>query len=120
MRDYGKFLHGSAIFRTSWGKTWNVKIEEVIYDDSDEKYVCFVGEGWREFLRDSGLKLGEFVVFVFNVDELAFDVSVFGTNFCERRIPATAVESDADSDLIGDKFSAVIRDYNRFIMVMSF
>ncbi|KAL8477645.1 hypothetical protein ACS0TY_029814 [Phlomoides rotata] len=121
VRDYGKFLHGSAKIRTSWGETWDVKIEEEIFDDG-EKYWCFVGEGWRKFVKDLKLKLGEILVFIFNVGDSTFNVSVFGTNCCERGISDASEESDSISDsrsgLMGDNlsFTAVLRRYNAFMM----
>lgn len=119
VRNYGEFLHGSAELRTNSGETWNVEIGEEIYDDG-VKYWCFVGGGWRKFVKDLELQLGEFLIFVFNVSEYTFDVTVFGTNCCERQISAMAVKSEADSGLMGGNlsFTAVIREHNAFVMVM--
>ncbi|EHA8589676.1 putative B3 domain-containing protein [Cocos nucifera] len=40
-------------------------------------------EGWREFVLDHSIEVGEFVVFKY-VGELSFSVQIFGVSACER------------------------------------
>lgn len=98
VQKYGEILPESIKLRTGSGETWNVELEQV-----DEETYRF-SQGWNKFAVDIGLKWGEFLVFWFNIHESMFDVSVYGTNCCERQIsgcdPRVGSDSDEDVELI--------------------
>ncbi|KAK6129046.1 hypothetical protein DH2020_037207 [Rehmannia glutinosa] len=80
VRKYGEILPEITKLRTSSGGTWNVDLEKI-----DEENYWFT-RGWTKFAKDVGVKLGEFLVFWFNIGKSTFDVSIYGTTGCERQI----------------------------------
>ncbi|KAK6129033.1 hypothetical protein DH2020_037230 [Rehmannia glutinosa] len=83
VRKYGEILPENMKLRTSSGETWNVELEKI-----DEENYCLT-RGWTKFAKDVGLKLGEFLVFWFDIGKSTFDVSIYGTKGCERQISAS-------------------------------
>ncbi|KAK6128908.1 hypothetical protein DH2020_037347 [Rehmannia glutinosa] len=83
VRKYGEILPENTKLRTSSGDTWNVELEKI-----DEEKYCLT-RGWTKFAKDVGVKLGEFLVFWFDIGKSTFDVSIYGTKGCERRISAS-------------------------------
>jgi len=71
-----KGLPQKATFANHSGKTWHVNV------DKDGHNVIFK-EGWEAFMRDSGLEVGDFLVFTYNGGS-KFGVKVFGPDGCLR------------------------------------
>ncbi|KAK6129031.1 hypothetical protein DH2020_037228 [Rehmannia glutinosa] len=82
IRKYGEILPKITKLRTSSsGEAWNVELEKM-----EEENYCFT-RGWTKFAKDVGVKLGEFLVFWFDIGKSTFDVSIYGISGCERQIP---------------------------------
>ncbi|KAL3616462.1 hypothetical protein CASFOL_039852 [Castilleja foliolosa] len=92
-RDYEKSLSGENFtLRISSGQTWAVKMVK----KEDEKYEFTVG--WNKFVKEVGLKKGEFLVFSLVAKSMS-DVSVFAVTCCERQIEVIIkIEDDEDED----------------------
>ncbi|KAK6129057.1 hypothetical protein DH2020_037200 [Rehmannia glutinosa] len=82
IRKYGKIIPENTKLRTSSRETWNVELEKI-----DEENFWFT-RGWTKFAKDVGVKLGEFLVFWFDIGKSTFDVSIYGPTGCERQISA--------------------------------
>ncbi|WCJ29545.1 B3 domain-containing protein REM9 [Euphorbia peplus] len=68
-----KYLNGQECqLRTRCGKTWVVKINGRRFE-----------KGWKEFVEDHDLQIGDFLVFRYE-GEMLFDVLVFDRTTCER------------------------------------
>ncbi|XP_065851330.1 B3 domain-containing protein REM5-like [Euphorbia lathyris] len=85
---FSKYLNGQvcekAMLRSRKGKKlWPVKINGRRF-----------GDGWKKFVEDHGLKIGEFLVFRYKGD-LIFNVMVFDRSTCEKEYaPPTALEEE--------------------------
>ncbi|GER30831.1 transcriptional factor B3 family protein [Striga asiatica] len=87
-----------ATLRVSSGVTWDVKVEKM--GDGNYKFT----EGWGEFARDVGLKLGEFMAF-WLVGKSLFDVAIFEVSGCDREFPLLDDDS-VDDDVECGKHDA--------------
>nr|GMD26331.1 B3 domain-containing protein REM10-like [Ipomoea batatas] len=85
-----KYLKGQApkfaILRRG-DRSWRVKI----------RGGRMVGDGWEKFAAENGLNVGEFLVFKQEGDTVAFDVSVFNPNRCERDSPLPPVPQPSNN-----------------------
>ena len=76
IHQLNKSLPRKATLTNHSGKTWDVTLEK------DGHNVIFK-VGWEAFMRDSGLEVGDFLVFTYNGGS-KFSVRVFGPDGCVR------------------------------------
>ncbi|KAM7510272.1 hypothetical protein LguiB_009147 [Lonicera macranthoides] len=78
--DFIKHFNGrtpkEVILKNLGGKIWHVDVEK-------DKGGLFLKKGWPDFVKDSSLELGEFLVFRYNGIS-AFSVRIFGRDGCKE------------------------------------
>ncbi|XP_042507251.1 putative B3 domain-containing protein At5g66980 [Macadamia integrifolia] len=77
LNHFNGLIPNKAILRSRKGRIWHVELEQV---DSN----LFFQDGWKGFVKDQSLKLGEFLVFIYDGNSV-FDVKIFGINGCEKQ-----------------------------------
>ncbi|KAK9287039.1 hypothetical protein L1049_015447 [Liquidambar formosana] len=93
----GKRLPEETILRSRHGRTlWHIEVSQV------EEGVFFQN-GWRSFVTDNSLELGDLLTFRFD-GVGAFYVTVFGKSNCEKE------EIRANNASIGDKVSRINKE----------
>ncbi|XVF61915.1 hypothetical protein PTKIN_Ptkin08bG0173200 [Pterospermum kingtungense] len=87
---FAKFFHGTPLpqeikLQNSEKRFWQVHQVEI-----DKK--LFFKKGWRDFVKDNVLELGDFVVFNY-VRGSMFRCTIFGKNSCEKDVTAEPSKS---------------------------
>ncbi|CDP02443.1 unnamed protein product [Coffea canephora] len=86
-KTFEHLLAESALLQIKSGETWSVKIERI-----GEQY--FFTDGWPKFVKDHGLKMGEFLVFWLvlgkNNSTTIFEVAMYGTTGCDKDLNPSA------------------------------
>ncbi|XP_043710117.1 putative B3 domain-containing protein At5g66980 [Telopea speciosissima] len=77
INHFNGLIPNKAILRSRNGRVWHVELEQV---DNN----LFFQNGWKGFVKDQSLKLGEFLVFKYDGNSV-FNVKIFGTNGCEKQ-----------------------------------
>lgn len=78
IRKYRGLVHEKVKLKGLGGKSWDVKVEEI-------NGGVFIKNGWRKFVADHSLKLGEFLVFKYEGNSL-FSVKIFRTDGCKAEV----------------------------------
>ncbi|KAL9664852.1 hypothetical protein QQ045_020261 [Rhodiola kirilowii] len=70
------------------GAKWRVGVER------SDVGVCFMGQGWAEFVDGLGLRYGDFLMFEYDAMSDVFHVVVMGMSACEIKYPALPTDED--------------------------
>lgn len=80
-KNFRKILKEKVLLKNKDGKTWYVEVKETAHG-------VFFKDGWQNFVDYHGLKIGEFLVFVYD-GSYSFVVQIFGINGCKKEILAS-------------------------------
>ncbi|XVF17775.1 hypothetical protein REPUB_Repub10bG0152600 [Reevesia pubescens] len=83
---YGKPLPQNIKLQNSEKSLWQVNVVKI-------GNKLFFKKGWRAFVKDNSLELGDFVVFSY-VGRSIFGFTIFGRNACEKDVTAVPRKSD--------------------------
>ncbi|KAF8388728.1 hypothetical protein HHK36_025408 [Tetracentron sinense] len=101
-----KYLDGETCddvaLRSCRGKSWHVKINGLRFE-----------EGWEDFARDHGLRVGDFLVFSYE-EGMVFNVLVFDPSACERNYLRFDFKVDDQMEEKGGKVE-MVKDFKGII-----
>ncbi|CAN0899446.1 B3 domain-containing protein REM10 [Linum grandiflorum] len=80
--SFSKYLNGAedVVLRSSGGKSYPVNISGREFKD----------QGWKDFVADQGLHVGDFLVFRYDNARMVFDVMTFDPSACEFQYPPSS------------------------------
>ena len=112
MKKYGKYLSSKIVLENYLNESWEVEVSKIRKDS-------YFRNGWETFVKDNGLKFGDFLWFEYCCDS-TFKFKMYGTTCCEKEVERNyeAVdvikknEEQVKDDTHGDKRDVIVIDFD--------